>query len=132
MRIRRTYQQQARRLWHLCQHAGRPNDDLLHAAIEHLVTRQPRGFLPVLHCLRHRMDLMQRLATAHIFTADPLADAPRQDMERAVRRRFPAVTRMIHETDPGLLAGVRVQAGYDVIDDSLLGKLNRLHQKLQT
>jgi F0F1-type ATP synthase delta subunit len=132
MRIRRTHQQQARQLWQLCLQDGRPQEDLLRAAIDDLMTRRPRGFLAVLHGLRQRMERAQRLTTARITTADPLTDGLRHDVEQAVRRRFPAATRIVYEDDPALLAGLRIQAGYDVIDDSLLGKLNRLHQKLQT
>jgi F0F1-type ATP synthase delta subunit len=132
MRIHRIHQQQARRIWHLCLRDGRPSESLLRAAMDHLTTRRPRGFLPVLYGLRRRLELLQRLTTVRITAADPLTGSLRHDVEQAVRQRFPWATRIIHEDDPGLLAGIRVQAGYDVIDDSLLRKINRLNQKLQT
>lgn len=132
MRIRRTHQQQARRLWQLCLREGRPHEDLLRAVIDHLVARRPRGFVAVLQALRQRVERIQHLSTARVATADPLTDALRDDVERAVRHHFPAATSVVYEHDPGLLAGLRVQTGYDLIDDSLLDKLNRLHQKLQT
>jgi len=131
MRIHRIHQQQARRLWQLCLRDGRLRDDLLRATVDRLTARRPRGFLPVLHCLRHRVELMQRLTTARIASADPLAGSLRQEVEQAVRLRFPAVTDVVYARDPALLAGIRVQTGYDVMDDSLLGRLNRLRQKLQ-
>lgn len=132
MRIHRIYQQQARRLWQLCLLDGRPSEERLRTTIDQLVTSRPRGFLPVLYCLRRRVQLLQGLTTTRITTADPLTGALRQNLEQAVRHRFPITNNIIIEEDHGLLAGLRIQSGYDVIDDSLLGKLNRLHQKLQT
>jgi len=69
-------------------------------------------------------------ALAHVASAVPLTNEERKRLEQNLARRFGGNIEAEYEVDAGLIGGVVVRVGDEVIDGSLAGKLDALRQRL--
>ena len=83
------------------------------------------------------IDNMTRLATrgpeaqvAHITSAVPLTPEEEQAFRKQIRDRFGAGIDLGFRVDSSILGGAIVQVGDKIIDGSVAGKLNALHERL--
>jgi len=76
-----------------------------------------------------RADAEKRLQV-RIVSAVALQDSEAERMQAALARRFDREIILNNEIDPGVLGGAIIYAGDQVIDGSLLGRLNRLETSL--
>ncbi len=101
------------------------------AILRHLV-RQPRG--------RRTAELLRRavtvvadqagLALATVTSAAPVAPAQIERLRKALAAKYGRDLRIDQVVDPGIVGGIRVQVGQDVIDGSVAAKLNELRLQL--
>ena len=70
------------------------------------------------------------VARAQVSTALPLTDAQVSELSAALGRRFGRRVEATVELDPGLIGGVRVTVGDEVIDGSVAGRLAAMARDL--
>lgn len=89
-------------------------------------------------------DLLQQLAAevgaltaarkgrreALVRTALPLTAEERERLEAWLTRRFGRGWRLVYQVDPGVLGGVWLRVGDQVIDGSLRGRLQSLRERM--
>ena len=70
----------------------------------------------------------ERVAT--VRSARPLAEAERERLQSALSRQYDRQVHLNVVVDPGLLGGLRVEIGDDVIDGSVAGRLDDARRRL--
>ena len=98
----------------------------------HLLTEKRR--LNLLGDIATEMERLVRerdnIARATAVTATPLDPAQVSALKTSLERRTGKHIELSTEVDPSLLGGVLVRIGDTVLDDSVRGKLDRLHEQL--
>ena len=67
---------------------------------------------------------------AEVRTAHPLADGDRERLEQALSRQYGRDVHLNVVVDPSLLGGLRVEIGDDVIDGTVVARLDQARRKL--
>jgi F-type H+-transporting ATPase subunit delta len=67
---------------------------------------------------------------AHVIVARPLSDAHRERLEAALERLYGRAPRLNVDVDPDIVGGLRVQVGGELIDGTMLGRLDVARRKL--
>jgi F-type H+-transporting ATPase subunit delta len=84
----------------------------------------------VLLDFQRRLDELRGIADVQVTTAVPLD----QESERLLTQRLTAFTgkqvRLEKQVDPDILGGVIARIGDELLDDSVRGRLDRLHRRL--
>ena len=126
MKISKTAAAAARRLFGLCQTAGRFDEAKLRAVIARLVDAKPRDFAAILAALQRltRLELERREVT--VESAVALDDASRQRVVTGLANQYGPDLVVQYKTTPALLGGLRIRVGNDVFDGSVQGRLERL------
>jgi len=129
MKIPREAQQIARKLYQLCLNdEGWVVPENISSVVEFVLNTRPRYALAILQRLYDlcRPNLMQ--ATAKITTAQHL-----QELESVLAAKIKGVFTNVkyfeYQVDPSLIAGIRIQIGFDVWDGSIKHKLQLLQQE---
>jgi F-type H+-transporting ATPase subunit delta len=71
-----------------------------------------------------------QVRVAEVTSAMPLTAAEEERLRQVLARRFGDDLEFRFTTDPGLLGGIRVRVGDQVIDGSVAGKLESLRDRL--
>ena len=126
MKISKTAAAAARRLFGLCQTAGRFDEAKLRAVIARLVEAKPRDFAAILAALQRltRLELERREVT--VESAVALDEESRQRMVAGLANQYGPDLVVQYKTTPALLGGLRIRVGNDVFDGSVQGRLERL------
>ena len=72
----------------------------------------------------------RRQLVAHVVVARPLSDAHRARLASALERLYGRVPRLNVDVDPHVVGGLRVQVGGELIDGTMLGRLDVARRKL--
>ena len=126
MKISKAAATTARRIFGLCQSAGRLDEAKLRIVVTRLIESQPRDFRAVLAALQRltRLDVARRKVT--VESAVDLDEATRQRVLDGLAKQYGSELVVQYQNNPGLLGGLRVRAGNDVLDGSVRGRLDRL------
>jgi F-type H+-transporting ATPase subunit delta len=72
----------------------------------------------------------RRQLVAHVVVARPLSDAHRDRLARAIERLYGRAPRLNVDVDPDVVGGIRVQVGGELVDGTMLGRLDVARRKL--
>jgi F-type H+-transporting ATPase subunit delta len=72
----------------------------------------------------------RRQLVAHVVVARPLSDAHRERLASALERLYGRAPRLNVDVDPSVIGGLRVQVGGELIDGTMLGRLEGARRKL--
>jgi len=128
MKISKTANAAARRIFRLCQTGGRLDEAKFSSAIRSIVTRQPRDYRGILMGLKRlvRLDVERRQVT--IESATDLDTASRVRVEASLAAKYGSDLSFAYRTTPALLGGLKIRVGNDVFDGSVKNRLDRLAQ----
>jgi F-type H+-transporting ATPase subunit delta len=131
MKSNREIQRQARQLFRACLREGRLDEQLLRRVAVKVRTDRPRGAIPLLKHLTRltRLELARRHAV--IETAAETGASLRVRIVDALRQTHGADITAEFIVVPGLLGGLRVRLGNDVLDGSVRARLDQLTHALQ-
>ena len=126
MKISKVAASTARRLFGLCQTAGRLDDSKLRTVFTRLVEAKPRDYRAILAALQRltRLELERRKVT--VESAVELDETTRNRVVAGLVRQYGPDLVMNYQVNPALLGGLRIRVGNDVFDGSVEGRLNRL------
>ena len=126
MKISKTAAAAARRLFGLCQTAGRFDESKLRAVITRLVEAKPRDYTAILAALQRltRLELERREVT--VESAVEMDEATRQRVVAGLENQYGSGLILQYKITPALLGGLRIRVGNDVFDGSVQGRLDRL------
>jgi F-type H+-transporting ATPase subunit delta len=126
MKISKVAAATARRLFGLCQTAGRFDETKLRTVISRLVDSKPRDYRAILAALQRltRLEIERRQVT--VESAVELDETTRQRVVAGLAQQYGPDLVVQYQITPALLGGLRIRVGNDVFDGSVKGRLDRL------
>lgn len=126
MKISKVAAATARRLFGLCQTAGRFDESKLRTVIARLIESKPRDYRAVLMALQRltRLELEARKVT--VESAVEVDESTRQRVVAGLAKQYGPDLVVQYQITPALLGGLRIRVGNDVFDGSVQGRLERL------
>ena len=107
--------------------AGGAIDQHIRNFLVTLAENRRLGLLPEIAAMyEHLRADVENVADVHIVSAAPLADAQRERLAAALKRRLQREVRLHCAVDASLIGGAVVRSGDFVIDGSLKARLERL------
>lgn len=125
MKISKTAAATARRLFRLCQTAGRFDENKLRQVIAGLVESKPRDYRGVLSALHRLTRLELDRKKVVIESAVELDEASRQRAAAGLVGQYGSNLEVSYQINPALLGGLRIRVGNDVFDGSVQGRIDR-------
>jgi len=126
MKVSKVAAATARRLFGLCQTAGRLDETKLRTVVARLIESKPRDYRAVLVALQRltRLDADRRRVT--VESAVALDEASRQRVVDGLAKAHGPNLTISYTVKPELIGGLRIRVGNDVLDGSVQGRLTRL------
>ena len=126
MKVSKVAAATARRLFGLCQTAGRLDETKLRTVVARLIESKPRDYRAVLVALQRltRLDADRRRVT--VESAIALDDASRQRVVDGLAKAHGPNLTISYTVNPELIGGLRIRVGNVVLDGSVQGRLTRL------
>jgi F-type H+-transporting ATPase subunit delta len=126
MKVSKVAAATARRLFGLCQTAGRLDETKLRTVVARLIESKPRDYRAVLVALQRltRLEADRRRVT--VESAVALDDASRQRVVDGLAKAHGPNLTISYTVKPELIGGLRIRVGNDVLDGSVQGRLTRL------
>jgi F-type H+-transporting ATPase subunit delta len=126
MKVSKVAAATARRLFGLCQTAGRLDETKLRTVVARLIESKPRDYRAVLIALQRltRLEADRRRVT--VESAVALDDASRQRVADSLAKAHGPNLSISYNVNPELIGGLRIRVGNDVLDGSVQGRLTRL------
>jgi F-type H+-transporting ATPase subunit delta len=126
MKVSKVAAATARRLFGLCQTAGRLDETKLRTVVARLIESKPRDYRAVLIALQRltRLEADRRRVT--VESAVALDDASRQRVADGLAKAHGPNLSISYTVNPELIGGLRIRVGNDVLDGSVQGRLTRL------
>jgi F-type H+-transporting ATPase subunit delta len=120
----------ARRLYRLCQVAGRLDPDRVRLVVQRVARSGRRGTVAILGDLLRLVRLDRDRHRAVVESAAGLAEDMRRDVQAGLERTYGDGLTMSFEVNPALIGGMRIRVGSDVYDGSIRAKLASLEGRL--
>lgn len=131
MKIPKPARRNAKRLFRACLRDGRLEEARVRLAVEQLIARKPRGWLPTLVQFRRLVKLELDRRTARIESAVPLPAELERDLTARLKTLYGPGLATVFASNPALIAGLRVQVGSDVYDGSVAARLRALAESFE-
>jgi F-type H+-transporting ATPase subunit delta len=126
MKVGRESRKMARALFRLaCRDGGFPGSRAV-AIADALIAERPRGYFGALEEFTRLARLEMARRQAVVESAAPLGADERDAIERDLRARTGDGVAVAFDVDPGLIGGLRVRLGSDVLDGSVRARLEQL------
>lgn len=126
MKISKTANAAARRIFRLCQTNGRLDEAKFSKAVQAIVTSQPRDFRGILMGLKRLVRLETESRQVTIDSATDLDSETRARVEAGLIAKYGSDLSFTYRTQPELLGGLKIRVGNDVFDGSVKNRLDRL------
>lgn len=130
MKISRESRRSARALLRLASEGGKLDAARTRQIADALVASRPRGYFGTLKEFSRLVRLESEKRHAVVETAAPLAAADAGTVESALRAAHGPTLTTEFRHSPGLLGGMRVRVGSDVVDGSVRARLETLKQSI--
>ncbi|MGJ8725401.1 MAG: F0F1 ATP synthase subunit delta [Roseibacillus sp.] len=131
MKISKSAQTTARRIFRLCSPEGRLDQQRLRTVIAKLVADQPRDFRGILAGLARLVRREEERSRVLVESARFLDPATEQRVRDSLTSQYGEGLNFEFRTNPDLMGGMKIQVGDDVIDGSVLSRINRLETAFQ-
>ncbi len=127
MKTTKDIQAQARRLMRLClTPEGALDESTVRHISDRLLQEKPRNYLPLLHAFCSLVRLADDRRTATIESAVPLLDGEKEAIRQKLSAKYGPHLRYVWNVQPGLIAGMTVQVGDDVADNSIRTRISQM------
>jgi F-type H+-transporting ATPase subunit delta len=131
MKISKQARREAKELFRACLVAGRLDENRVRGAVRGVIDVKPRGYLGVLEHFQRLVHLEIDRRRAQVESAVPLSAELQDRVSRNLARHYGEGLNIAFGVDPGLIGGVRVRVGSDILDGSIRGRLDILSEQFQ-
>ncbi|MGH7941254.1 MAG: F0F1 ATP synthase subunit delta [Limisphaerales bacterium] len=128
MKTSRLALREARQLFRSCRLDGSLDESLMRQALARLSERQPRGYLKILERLHRLIKLDAEQRAARVESAGPLPPDMQNGIAAQITAKYGRNMIISFAQNPGLIGGVRIQAGSDLYDGSVKTRLDKLEE----
>lgn len=110
---------------------GDGSPGILFAFIDYVIEKKRERILEFLyHEYKKAADRLQGIVRARVRSAVELTEEQAKKLKATLEKSLGKSIELECEVDPGLLGGLQVLIGSNIIDGSVTGRLNRLHRHL--
>lgn len=95
-------------------------------AVSEVITRRPRGYVPILSHFQRLVRLEVQRRMARVESAVPLDSVLQTEVRGNLGRLYGTGLDLTFAVNPALIGGIRVKVGSDVFDGSVLARLAAL------
>ncbi|MBK1834513.1 F0F1 ATP synthase subunit delta [Roseibacillus ishigakijimensis] len=131
MKISKSAQTTARRIFRLCSPEGRIDEDRMRQAIAKLVEDQPRDYRAILAGLARLVRREEARSRVVVESAQFLDPATEQQVRDSLTKQYGQGLNFEFRTNPDLMGGMKIRVGDDVIDGSVAARIKRLETVFQ-
>jgi len=126
MKVSKTAASTARRLFGLCVANGRLDEARLRDVVTRVATDKPRDYRAILAAFHRlaRLEIERRRVT--VESAVDLDEPTRQRIASSLAAQYGPDLEIEYRINPGLIGGLRMRVGNDVLDGSVKGRIDRL------
>jgi F-type H+-transporting ATPase subunit delta len=128
MKITKQSRRGAKELFRICLKNGQLDEARVREAVRRVIAEKPRGYLAILHHFQRLVKLELQRRSARVETAVPLSPDLQTNVVNSLARTYGAGLKTEFVHNPGLIGGVRIQVGSDVLDGSVIGRLQALEE----
>lgn len=128
MKVSKQARRDAKHLFRATLVEGRLDESRARGAVQQLVEQKPRGYKGILNHLHRLLRLEVARRSARVESAVPLTPVFQADIQGRLSRVYGAGLDFQFVHNPALIGGLRVKVGSDVVDGSVLARLNELKQ----
>jgi len=128
MKISRQSKRAAKERFNACMENGLLSEDRVRKTVSELLDTKPKGYYPTLAHLIRLVRLETLRKTVTVTTAEAIDEGTKQSLTERLNNKFGVGLIYVYQTDPSVIAGMRVQIGSDVFDGTVKGRLNRLQE----
>jgi len=126
MKISKTANVTARRIFRLCQTDGRLDETKLGNAVRQIAQEKPRDFRGILSGIKRLVRLELERRRVVVESSAELDQASRDRITASLAPKYGTGLSYEFRTNPELLGGLKIRVGNDVFDGSVKGRLDRL------
>jgi F-type H+-transporting ATPase subunit delta len=126
MKITKLARREAKSLFQSCVAEGILDETRVRNAVTQVVERKPRGYAAILSHFQRlvRLDLERR--TASVESAQALEPSLQTQIQATLNQLYGAGLQVSYTQNPGLIGGLRIRVGSDVVDGSIQARLTAL------
>ena len=128
MKISKQARRDAKVLFRCCQADGLLQPSRVMEAVRSLTAQKPRGYVQILSRFKKLVELDLARRTAKVESAIALDAALQAQVSSNLTRAYGPGLDISFAVNPGLIGGLRVQVGSDVVDGSISARLVSLQQ----
>ena len=132
MKISKDTQTKARRIFRLCLKDGAIDPERAETVLRFLAARKPRNYVPLLAALARLVRLEAAKRRVKVDSALPLDEREQSEIRAKLERKYGENLEYEWNVRPELIAGIRLQAGDDVLDGSLKARIERIAQATES
>ena len=128
MKISKQARRDAKQLFRACQVDGLLDEARVGQVVGELVSRKPRGYIPVLTHLHRLVKLDIERRTARIESAAPVPPEIEAEVRNNLTALYGVGLSVSFTQNASLLGGLRIQVGSDVYDGTVKARLEALQE----
>jgi F-type H+-transporting ATPase subunit delta len=129
VKISKQTQREAKQLFRACLIRGRVDENRVRQAVQRVAAAKPRGYLGLLEHFRRLLRLDAARRQARVESAVPLTPELQTRLVQNLARQYGEGLDLSFVVNPGLIGGVRVRVGSDILDGSVQGRLQALAEQ---
>jgi len=131
MKISKSAQTSARRIFRMCSPDGKFDENLLRKAIAKIVESKPREYKAVLAGVARLLRREEQRRRVLVETARFLDPSAEEKVRKSLTEKYGEGLIFEFRINPDLLGGMKVRIGDDVIDGSVASRIKRLEKAFQ-
>ncbi len=131
MKISKSAQASARRIFQMCSPDGKLDENLLRKAVTKIVESKPRGYKSILAGVARLLRREEQRRRVMVETARFLDPSAEEKVRKSLTEKYGEGLIFEFRINPDLLGGMKVRIGDDVIDGSVASRIKRLEQAFQ-
>ena len=131
MKISKSAQTDARRIFRMCSPEGVLDESKMRAVIAKIVADKPRDYRGILAGLARLVRREEDRSQVLVESARFLDPATEQRVRESLTAQYGQGLNFEFRTNPDLMGGMKVRVGNDVIDGSVASRIKRLETAFQ-
>ena len=126
MKISKQAKRDAKQLFSNCKVDGLLDEGRIRQSLQAVISQKPRGYVAILSHFHRlvRLDLERR--AARVESAVTLTPAQQATVQQNLSRRYGQGLNVAFSQNPGLIGGLRIKVGSDLIDGSVQSRIAAL------
>ena len=126
MKISKQAKREAKQLFNTCKVNGLLDEGRIRQSLQAVISRKPRSYVSILSHFQRLVKLDHERRAARVESAVPLTPAQQATVQQNLTRRYGQGLNIVFGQNPGLIGGLRIKVGSDLIDGSVQNRIAAL------